>query len=72
MERERGALRIHALRDAVAARHFHRAHHHLAVTLLHPPERGAFGVPTFFVGNEMYFGKDRLRDVEEELARQAA
>ena len=27
--------------------------------------RGAFGIPTFFVGGEMYFGKDRLRDVEE-------
>jgi len=30
-------------------------------------ERGAFGIPTFFVGDEMYFGKDRLRDVEEEI-----
>lgn len=28
-------------------------------------DRGAFGVPTFFVGDEMYFGKDRL----EQLAR---
>ena len=28
-------------------------------------ERGTFGSPTFFVGNEIYFGKDRLRDVEE-------
>jgi 2-hydroxychromene-2-carboxylate isomerase len=27
--------------------------------------RGAFGVPTFFLGEEMYFGKDRLRDVVE-------
>ena len=27
-------------------------------------ERGAFGSPTFFVGEEMYFGKDQLRDVE--------
>ena len=32
-------------------------------------ERGAFGSPTFFVGDEMYFGKDRLRDVEEEISR---
>ena len=31
--------------------------------------RGAFGSPTFFVGDEMYFGKERLRDVEEALAR---
>ena len=29
--------------------------------------RGAFGSPTFFVGDQMYFGKDRLRDVEEAL-----
>jgi 2-hydroxychromene-2-carboxylate isomerase len=27
--------------------------------------RGAFGSPTFFVGDAMYFGKDRVRDVEE-------
>ena len=31
--------------------------------------RGAFGSPTFFVGDEIYFGKDRLRDVEEEALR---
>lgn len=31
--------------------------------------RGAFGSPTFFVGEEIYFGKDRLRDVEEEIGR---
>ncbi|HXC54979.1 MAG TPA: 2-hydroxychromene-2-carboxylate isomerase [Rhizomicrobium sp.] len=30
--------------------------------------RGAFGIPTFFVGTEMFFGKDRLRDVEEAIA----
>lgn len=29
--------------------------------------RGVFGAPTFFVGKEMWFGKDRLRDVEEFL-----
>jgi 2-hydroxychromene-2-carboxylate isomerase len=27
--------------------------------------RGAFGSPTFFVGNEMFFGKEQLREVEE-------
>ncbi|HLZ04757.1 MAG TPA: 2-hydroxychromene-2-carboxylate isomerase [Bradyrhizobium sp.] len=32
--------------------------------------RGAFGSPTFFVGNEMFFGKDQLRDVEEEISAQ--
>src|SRR5216684_147796 len=31
-------------------------------------ERGTFGSPTFFVGGEIYFGKDRLRDVEEAIA----
>jgi 2-hydroxychromene-2-carboxylate isomerase len=28
-------------------------------------ERGTFGSPTFFIGDEIFFGKDRLRDVEE-------
>src|SRR5271163_971577 len=28
-------------------------------------ERGTFGSPTFFVGDEIFFGKDRLRDVEK-------
>jgi 2-hydroxychromene-2-carboxylate isomerase len=27
--------------------------------------RGTFGSPTFFVGDEIFFGKDRLGDVEE-------
>ena len=30
-------------------------------------ERGAFGSPTFFIGADMYFGKDRLVEVEEAL-----
>ena len=30
-------------------------------------ERGAFGSPTFFVGAEMFFGKDRLRELEEHI-----
>ena len=34
--------------------------------------RGVFGSPAFFVGDEMFFGKDRLREVEEEFTRQAA
>jgi 2-hydroxychromene-2-carboxylate isomerase len=29
--------------------------------------RGTFGSPTFFVGEAMFFGKDRLREVEEEI-----
>lgn len=35
-------------------------------------ERGTFGAPTFFVGGEIFFGKDRLRDVEEEIEAQKA
>jgi len=33
--------------------------------------RGAFGIPTFYVGEEMFFGKDRLAQLEEELIVQA-
>jgi 2-hydroxychromene-2-carboxylate isomerase len=29
--------------------------------------RGVFGVPTFFVGDEMFFGKERLGQVEEAI-----
>ncbi|MFN0162193.1 MAG: 2-hydroxychromene-2-carboxylate isomerase [Burkholderiales bacterium] len=32
--------------------------------------RGNFGSPTFFVGDEMFFGKDRLREVAEEIVAQ--
>ena len=31
-------------------------------------ERGAFGIPTFFIGTEMFFGKERLGQIEEMLA----
>lgn len=30
--------------------------------------RGVFGIPTFFVGEEMFFGKDRLDSLERHLA----
>jgi 2-hydroxychromene-2-carboxylate isomerase len=30
-------------------------------------ERGAFGAPTFFVDDEIFFGKNTLRDVEEAI-----
>ncbi len=33
--------------------------------------RGTFGSPTFFVGDEIFFGKDQLRDVEEEFLRRS-
>jgi 2-hydroxychromene-2-carboxylate isomerase len=29
--------------------------------------RGAFGAPTFFVGDNMFFGNDRLMFVEQAL-----
>jgi 2-hydroxychromene-2-carboxylate isomerase len=32
-------------------------------------ERGTFGSPTFYVGDEIFFGKDRLRDVEETIVQ---
>jgi 2-hydroxychromene-2-carboxylate isomerase len=35
-------------------------------------ERGTFGSPTFFVDDDIYFGKDSLRDVEEEILAQLA
>jgi 2-hydroxychromene-2-carboxylate isomerase len=33
-------------------------------------ERGAFGIPTFYVGDEMFFGKDRLDQVEAAIGGQ--
>ena len=34
--------------------------------------RGTFGSPTFFVGDDIFFGKDSLRDVEDEIVAQSA
>ncbi len=31
-------------------------------------DRGVFGLPTFFVGDEMFFGKDKIRDMIEFIA----
>lgn len=31
-------------------------------------DRGAFGIPTFFVGDEMFFGKERLPQIDEILS----
>lgn len=41
----------------------------LAANTAHAVERGAFGLPTFFIGAEMFFGKERLAQIEEMLAR---
>jgi len=32
-------------------------------------ERGTFGSPTFYVGDEIFFGKDSLQEVEEMIMR---
>ena len=40
---------------------------HLLANTQRSAERGTFGSPTFFVGDEIFFGKDRLHDVEERL-----
>ena len=34
--------------------------------------RGVFGIPSFFVGDELWFGKDRLRDVVEAAAHSSS
>ena len=39
----------------------------LAENTSHAVERGAFGIPTFFVGDEMWFGKERLEQLERYL-----
>ena len=31
-------------------------------------ERGSFGVPTFFVNDQIFFGKDKLVEIEEYLS----
>ena len=40
---------------------------HLLANTQRSVERGTFGSPTFFVGDEIFFGKDRLHNVEERL-----
>ncbi len=32
-------------------------------------DHGAFGSPSFLIGRELWFGKDRLREVEDEIVR---
>lgn len=43
---------------------------HLLANTQRSHERGAFGSPSFFVGTELFFGKDRLREVEDEIEHQ--
>ena len=37
----------------------------------HAVARGVFGIPSFFVGEELYFGKERLGQVEAQLTADA-
>ena len=41
-------------------------------TTQHAAERGVFGAPTFFLGEDMFFGKDRLRDIEDAILERQA
>lgn len=34
------------------------------------PQRGTFACPASFVGDEMFCGKDHLRDIEGKIVRQ--
>jgi 2-hydroxychromene-2-carboxylate isomerase len=39
----------------------------LAANTRQAVEQGVFGLPAFIVGDELWFGKDRLREVEEAI-----
>jgi 2-hydroxychromene-2-carboxylate isomerase len=39
----------------------------LVANTQHAVDRGVFGIPSFFVDDEHYFGKDRLHEVEEQI-----
>lgn len=67
-----------ALRSVIAAAGFDADHllarcsepeikAHLKANTDEAASRGAFGAPTFFVGEEMFFGNDRLDFLEEAL-----
>lgn len=43
----------------------------LAANTAEAVERGAFGIPTFFIGSEMFFGKDRIEQIDEWLQESA-
>jgi 2-hydroxychromene-2-carboxylate isomerase len=58
---EPGALRAASAEPAVKER--------LKAATEEAVARGAFGAPTMFVGDEMFFGQDRLDFVEEALRR---
>ena len=41
---------------------------HLITNTKRAVEKGVFGVPTFFLGNQMFFGKERLMQIESSLS----
>lgn len=56
----------------IAATQDGRIKQQLAANTDQAVERGVFGIPTFFVGEEMWFGKERLGQIEAYLAGGAA
>ena len=66
------ALREHGLPadDIVAAVQNPEIKQELIDNTSRSVELGAFGSPTFFVGDEMFFGKDRLLELEAEIVSQ--
>ena len=66
------ALREHGLPadDIVAAVQNPEIKQELIDNTSRSVERGAFGSTTFFVGDEMFFGKDRLLELEAEIVSQ--
>ena len=44
---------------------------HLVANTQDAVARGVFGMPTIFVGDEMFFGKERLAQIEAEIIRQS-
>ena len=67
----RGADRVRARRGRGCSRGRRTSdvkEHARSPTRSEPSRAARSASPTFFVGDEMYFGKDRLRDVEEEIA----
>ncbi|MDB4939317.1 MAG: 2-hydroxychromene-2-carboxylate isomerase [Labilithrix sp.] len=58
-----------AARDALARANSDEVKSELRRATEHAAERGVFGVPTFVVGRELFWGQDRLDLVEEALSR---
>ena len=58
--------------ELIAATHDAQVKQTLLANTQRAFERGAFGSPTFFVGEQMFFGKDRLREVEEAMSERKA